>query len=131
MLKRWIGMMFVLLMVFAIQLPQTEAGSGYTQLRSHQGVTWYLDNSSAVALQDDRNGHKFAVNIIVDLGNGTTNTDTYWFYQPTKGSMREAYVSRDGENWREFDLGDTSGASEVTVRGFKAGWYAAFGYGWS
>lgn len=131
MLKRLIGMVFVLLMVVAIQVPQTEASSGYTQLRSHQGVTWYLDNSSAVALQDNKDGHKFAVNIVVDLGDGTSKTHTYWYYQPTDGSMREAYVSKDGSNWSTFDLGDTSGAAQVTVSGFKAGWYAAFGYGWS
>ena len=139
MLKRLIGMVFVLLMVVAIQLPKVEAGydqyyngdSNYTLVYGHMGIAYYLDKSSATVLQDDGEGSEFAVNIItVNESGEISNTQTIWYFRSNDESPSTAYTSLDGQKWKQFRMNDTAGFMQLTIGGYKAGYYAAFGHGW-
>lgn len=140
MLKKFLGIVFILLMVAVIQLPNAQAQSypenyngdpNYPLVYGHMGVAYYLDKSSATVLQDNSDGSKFAVNIItVNESGDISNTQTFWYFRSNNESPSTAYSSSDGQRWRQFNVGETAGFMQVTVGGYKAGYYAAFGHGW-
>ena len=139
MLKKLCGIFLVLMIDISVQLPKAEAGynqyykgdKNYPLLYGHMGISKYLDKSAAVVLQDDKKCSKFAVNIItVDENRDISSVDTFWYLHNRADETSIAYNSLDGQNWRQFRTGDSVGFMQVTVNGYKAGHYAAFGYGW-
>ena len=105
----------------------------YILVNGRQGVSWYLDKSSVVVNQSDKEANAFACNIVsVDSNGNVTGTTTYWYYEPCqRNNDNEAYYSNDGNKWKSFNVNDSAGYMQLVINGFKTGWKIAFGSGWS
>lgn len=134
--------MVIALVVVAstIFMPQAQAydqylngDTNYAFLYERQGVVKYLDKSSVVIKQNNKDAHAFAENIvIVDANGNVIGTQITWYYQAiNRDNYTEAQYSNDGKSWRKFDVNDSVGFMQVVVNGFKVGWKVAFGSGWS
>jgi hypothetical protein len=134
-------MVFAFVIALAVvDMPQAQAydtylngDTNYVLVYGHQGVSWYLDKSSVVIKQSDRQANAFACNIvIVDTNGNISGTKTYWYDEPCqRDNYNEACYSVNGTDWKVFNVNDTAGYMQVVVNGFKTGWKAAFGSGWS
>jgi hypothetical protein len=134
-------MLFALIVGLAVvNMPQVQAyeqylngDTNYVIVYGHQGMSWYLDKSSVVVKESDQKANSFACNIVVvDVNGNITATKTYWYYEPCqRDNFNEAYCSNDGKSWNAFNVNDYAGSAQVVVNGFKTGWRAAFGSGWS
>ena len=141
--KKMTNVLMVFALIFSVLtvcMPNAQAydknlygDDNYILVYGHMDVAWYLDKSSVVVKQNDKNAHAFAQNIvIVDPTGKITKTKTYWYYQAVKrDNYNEALFSEDGEKWKSFDVNSEFGFMQVVVNGFKTGWSVAFGCGWS
>lgn len=95
-----------------------------TYLTTTESGDWYMDETSAVALQRDKDGHAFAV--IIYCGDVS---ETVYYYAPATEKIGYFYYKSDKTNQQWIRTWMRANVPEA--KAFASAWYRAFGYSYS